>query len=196
MNAMKIIIGLGNPGEQYAKTRHNVGFIIIDKIQEKLEFPDFEFNKRFNALISEKNIRKNNKNKGFLNNLFSFSEQEKIMLVKPQTFMNLSGKSVRSILDFYKLSPKDLIIVNDDLDIIVGKYKFSKDSSARGHNGVQSIIDNIGTQDIKRLKVGVEKSEGRTSRQTPGEKFVLENFTPEELAKIISLSDDLASEIL
>ena len=193
---MKLIIGLGNPGEKYQKTRHNVGFIILDEIQRKLEFPNFEFNKKFNALIAEKNITQENKNKSFLDKLFSSTKQEKIILVKPQTFMNNSGQSVRTILDFYKLSISDLLIINDDLDIIVGKYKFSPDSSARGHNGVQSIIDNIGTKDIKRLKIGVEKETGRASRQTPGEKFVLENFTSDELRQVSSLTDKIIAEIL
>lgn len=196
MNPMKIIIGLGNPGEKYAKTRHNVGFIVLDELQKKLKFPEFEFNKKFNALVSENNITRENPKMGFLNKLFSFNNEEKIILVKPQTFMNNSGESVRAILDFYKLSPQDLLIINDDLDILVGKYKLATDSSARGHNGVQSIINHIGTQSIQRIKIGVEKETGRASRQTPGEKFVLENFTSDELMKIISLSDNLTTEIL
>lgn len=192
---MKIIIGLGNPGEKYSSTRHNVGFIILDEIQKKLEFPSFEFSKKFNALISEKNIPQKKEKSGFLNKLFS-SGEEKIILVKPQTFMNNTGESIRTIFDFYKLSPRDLIILNDDLDILVGKYKLSPDSSARGHNGVQSIIDHLGTQNIMRVKIGVEKAEGRSSRQTSGEKFVLDNFTSDEFNKIISLTDQITTEIL
>jgi len=193
---MKIIVGLGNPGTKYEKNRHNVGFIILDEIKTKLTFSEFEFNKKFNALISEKNETQDNPDKSFWGKLFSPDKQEKVLLVKPQTFMNKSGQSVRVILDFYKLSPADLIIINDDLDIIVGKYKITPDSSARGHNGVQNIIDNIGTQALKRVKVGVEKEAGRASRQTPGEKFVLENFTPDELDKITSLTDKIISEII
>lgn len=193
---MKLIIGLGNPGEKYTQTRHNVGFIILDEIQKKLEFSEFEFNKKFNALISEKNITPSEGEKqSLLSKLFSTSKQEKIILVKPQTFMNNSGECVRAIFDFYKLSPRDLVILNDDLDILIGKYKISADSSARGHNGVQSIIDHIGTQDIKRIKIGVEKSEGRASRQTPGEQFVLDNFTSDELTQVTSLTDQIISEI-
>lgn len=194
---MKLLIGLGNPGEKYAQTRHNVGFIILDEIQKNLEFPPFEFNKKFNAFISEKNITPSGKEeKSLLRKIFSTDKQEKIILVKPQTFMNKSGDCVRAIFDFYKLTPRDLIILNDDLDILVGKYKISTDSSARGHNGVQSIIDHVGTQNIKRVKVGVEKSEGRASRQTPGEQFVLDNFTSDELNKVTSLTDQIISEIL
>ncbi|HBI16542.1 MAG TPA: aminoacyl-tRNA hydrolase [Candidatus Moranbacteria bacterium] len=193
---MKLIIGLGNPGEKYAKTRHNVGFIILDEIQKKLEFPHFEFNKKFNALVSEKNIAPKNNTSSLLSKLFSASNQEKIILVKPQTFMNNSGESIRAILDFYKLSSQNLIIINDDLDILVGKYKISTDSSAHGHNGVQSIIDHVGTQNIKRVKIGVEKESGRASRQTPGEQFVLDNFTSDELNKVTSLTNQIISEIL
>lgn len=196
MNSMKLIIGLGNPGEKYTQTRHNVGFIVLDEIQKKLRFPEFEFNKKFNALISEKNIVSKNIGQSFLSKIFSANNQEKIILVKPQTFMNKSGGSVRAIFDFYKLSPRDLVVINDDLDILVGKYKISADSSARGHNGVQSIINHIGTRDIKRIKIGVEKSEGRASRQTPGEQFVLDNFTSDELTKVTSLTDQIASKIL
>jgi len=176
---MKIIIGLGNPEEKHLKNRHNAGFIIIDEIQKKLEFPDFEFNKKFDALVSEKNI-----------------SAEKIILVKPQTFMNNSGKSVRAIVDFYKITPSDIIIINDDLDILVGNFKIAMDSSARGHNGVQNIFDNLGTQEIKRVKVGVEKETGRASRPTPGIKFVLENFTEDEIKKIKSLTDNIIVEII
>lgn len=193
---MKLLIGLGNPGEKYTQTRHNVGFIILDEIQKKLEFPEFEFNKKFNALVTEKNITSKNNKSNLLSKIFSASNQEKIILVKPQTFMNNSGESIRTISDFYKLSSRDLTIINDDLDILVGKYKISSDSSARGHNGVQSIIDHIGTQNIKRVKVGVEKETGRASRQTPGEQFVLNNFTSDELNKVISLTDQIISEIL
>ncbi|EKE21940.1 MAG: hypothetical protein ACD_7C00088G0009 [uncultured bacterium] len=193
---MKIIIGLGNPGEKYTQTRHNVGFIILDEIQKKLEFPEFEFNKKFNALISEKNITQEKTEQSFLGKLFSSNNQEKLILVKPQTFMNNSGQSVRAVFDFYKLTPQDLIILNDDLDILVGKYKTSPDSSARGHNGVQSIVDHVGTQDIKRIKIGVEKETGRASRQTPGEQFVLENFNPDELTKVVSLANNIISEII
>jgi peptidyl-tRNA hydrolase, PTH1 family len=195
MNLMKIIIGLGNPGEKYAQTRHNVGFIILDEIQKKLGFSDFEFNKKFNALVSEKNIAEENIKKNFLTHLFSSTKQEKIILIKPQTFMNNSGESVRAIFDFYKISPRDLIIINDDLDILVGNYKITPNSSARGHNGVQSIIDHIGTSNIKRIKIGVENELGRASRQASGEKFVLDNFTADELTKVLNLTDPLIEEI-
>ncbi|MEF3692447.1 MAG: aminoacyl-tRNA hydrolase [Candidatus Moraniibacteriota bacterium] len=176
---MKIIIGLGNPGEKYQENRHNAGFIILDEIQKKLEFPNFEFSKKFNAFITEKEIGR-----------------EKFILLKPQTFMNNSGSSVSAVLNFYKLSPRDLIIVNDDLDILVGKYKIALDSSARGHNGVQSIFNTLKTQAIKRVKIGVEKETGRASRRVTGKRFVLENFTPSEFEKVINLTDLIIQKII
>lgn len=176
---MKLIIGLGNPGEKYKNTRHNVGFMILDKIQKSKDFSAFEFNKKFNAFIAESN-----------------AGEDKIILAKPQTFMNNSGQSVKSILDFYKISPQDLIIINDDLDITIGNYKIAFSSSSRGHNGIQSILDHIGDQEIKRVKVGVEKESGRASRKITGKKFVLEDFLPEELEKINSLTDSIEKEIV
>lgn len=176
---MKIIIGLGNPGEKYKNTRHNVGFIILDEIQKNLEFPNFEFNKKFNAFVAEKIIN-----------------QEKIILAKPQTFMNNSGQSVRAILDFYKITPIDMIIINDDLDILVGNYKISLTDSSRGHNGVQSILEHNGGYEIKRVKVGVEKELGRAARNITGKKFVLDDFTSDELLKIKSIIKNIQENII
>lgn len=192
---MKLIIGLGNPGEKYQKTRHNVGFMIIDEIQKKLEFPTFEFNKKFNALISEKNFPLSKGNQGFFKNIFQTTSQEKIILVKPQTFMNLSGQTVRTMLDFYKLHPRDITVINDDLDIIIGNYKISHNSSAHGHNGIQNIIDNLSTPEFKRFKIGIEQELGRASRQIPGESFVLADFSSAELAKITTLTEKIIPEI-
>ena len=108
---MTIIIGLGNPGKKFEKTRHNVGFLVLDKFKEKNNFPDFEFSKKSNALLSE----------NILNN-------EKVILVKPQTFMNDSGKAVKKIIEPYTLHPKPLIIVvHDDIDLPVGKIKIVKE---------------------------------------------------------------------
>lgn len=164
---MKLIIGLGNPGKKYESTRHNAGFILLNEIQKALSFPEFKLDKKFNAEISEKNI-----------------DGEKTILVKPQTFMNLSGQSVRALMDFYKLSPADITVAHDDLDIQIGQWKISEDSRAAGHNGVQSIFDHLATQAIKRIRIGVEKFEGRAERVESGIDFVLKDFTKEELGKL------------
>ncbi|MEN8252449.1 MAG: aminoacyl-tRNA hydrolase [Patescibacteria group bacterium] len=162
---MKLIIGLGNPGQEYEKTRHNAGFLLVDALQGDKDLPEFSFNKKFNAEISE----------GFVN-------EEKYILAKPQTFMNRSGESVRALIDFYKIEPTDIIVAHDDLDFELGNHKISRDNSAAGHNGIQSIIDNIGTQDFTRLRIGIEKTGGRNERgEIPGNKFVLQNFSQKEL---------------
>ena len=102
--------------------------------------------------------------------------------------MNRSGEVVQKIMSFYRIPPADIVVVHDDLDIEIGNYKITADSSSAGHNGVQSIISSLGTQEFKRAKIGVEKEGGRALRKTPGEKFVLENFSPEEYEKIIKLA--------
>lgn len=180
---MKLIMGLGNPGDKYIGTRHNIGFFFADKLRELWNFPEFEFNKKFNALTS----------KGSLPLLPSQREgarradegrSEEILLAKPQTFMNLSGIAVRSILDFYKLTAADIIVIHDDLDIAVGKYKISKNISSAGHNGIDSIIEKIGMQDFTRVRIGVEMEAGRQARKVSGEDYVLQKFSKEESKKI------------
>ncbi len=177
---MKLIIGLGNPGKEYEQTRHNVGFLFLDALKEKYALPEFAFHKKFNADMTE----------GFID------EQEKIILAKPQTFMNRTGQSVRALIDFYKIVPEDIIVVADDLDIEIGNYKISEDTRAAGHNGIQSVIDNIGTQDFTRVRIGVETAGGRSERgEIAGDKFVLQNFTPQELQDVEDLFITLQNEI-
>lgn len=168
---MKLIIGLGNPGEKYQKNRHNAGFIILDELKKNCNFPDFEFSKKFNADISE----------GIL-------EGDKIILAKPQTFMNNSGEAVQKIMNFYKLAPEAILVIHDDLDIDFGNYKISNDSGPAGHNGVQDIIDKVGTQNFKRIRIGIEGEEKRKTRIIPGDVFVLQDFSEEELEKIKNLA--------
>jgi PTH1 family peptidyl-tRNA hydrolase len=172
---MKIIIGLGNPGEEYKNTRHNIGFEIMEKIQSDWNFSQWEFNKKFNAEIS----------KG-----------DDLLLVKPQTFMNLSGEAVRAILDFYKLTPDDIIVIHDDLDIPVGKYKIATDSSSAGHHGIENIIEKLGTQKFKRIRIGIgEENTDEPSCRLGAHDFVLDRFTDEELEKLKKISEDILNEI-
>ncbi|EKE19125.1 MAG: Peptidyl-tRNA hydrolase [uncultured bacterium] len=175
---MKLIIGLGNPEDKHLYTRHNAGFILIDEIQKKWSFPDFQFDKKFNAQVSE-----------------ASKDNEKIILAKPQTFMNLSGQAVQAIMQFYKISTESLTVLHDDLDIELGKFKISIDSSAAGHNGVQSIFDSLGTQKIKRVRIGIEGSERKKDRTIAGNVFVLQDFTKEELEKINSMSQQVANNL-
>ncbi len=174
---MKLIIALGNPGQQYENTRHNAGFIIADELQKSLGFSQFEKNSKFEALFCEKNFG-----------------GEKIILAKPQSFMNNSGQVVKKMLDFYKISKENLIVLHDDLDIELGSFKISTDSSAAGHNGVQSIIDNLGSQQFKRIRLGIEGAEKKKDRIIPGEVFVLQDFLPEELEIIKKLAKEISRE--
>lgn len=175
---MKIIIGLGNPGKEYEATRHNVGFIFLDNLQKKWSFPGFESNKKFNAEIS----------KGTVNS-------RDVILVKPQTFMNLSGEVARAILDFYKLTPEDILVIQDDLDIMIGKYKIATDSSSAGHNGINDLIEKLGTQKFARIRIGIgEEKDGALVCRLGAHDFVLGKFKEEEMGKIGMLKEDILKE--
>jgi len=172
---MKLIIGLGNPGKKYSGTRHNVGFEFLEKLKTELDFPEFEFNKKFNAEISTK---------------------KEVTLVKPQTFMNLSGETVRDILSFYKLSPEDILVIHDDKDIALGEYRLADDSSSAGHNGVQNIIDTLGTQKFNRIRIGVGLPADLSAETlVKADVFVLQKFSDEELEKIKKVLDEVLKEV-
>ena len=133
---MYIIVGLGNPTKEYDKTRHNVGFSVIDVLADRIGIDVSE--KKHRALCG----------KGML-------EGQKVILAKPQTFMNLSGESVRAMVDFYKVSPDEVIIVYDDISQEPGQLRIRTKGSAGGHNGIKNIIAHLGTQEFPRIKVGV-----------------------------------------
>jgi PTH1 family peptidyl-tRNA hydrolase len=163
---MKVILGLGNPGKKFERTRHNVGFRAIEEFKEKNHFLDFKLSKRFLAEISE----------GFLN-------EEKIILAKPQTFMNASGQAVKKLASSFKLQVKNLWVIHDDIDLMLGKIRISAGRSSAGHKGVQSIINEIKTKDFVRFRIGIkpENNEQKTeNRKQKIEKFVLQKFTKDE----------------
>jgi PTH1 family peptidyl-tRNA hydrolase len=157
---MFLIIGLGNPGEKYENTRHNVGFQILDGLKDKNNSSDFKFSEKFNAKISEGKIAK-----------------EKIIFAKPQTFMNHSGRTVKLLTKDCKLEAKNLIVIHDDIDLPFGRIKISKDSSSGGHRGVGSIIENLATKKFIRLRVGILPDFGKPEKV---ENFVLKKFTKTE----------------
>lgn len=139
---MKIVVGLGNPDKKYEGTRHNIGFVAIDYLARK-----------YNISVDTK------KHKGLIGK--GMIDGQKVLLVKPQTYMNLSGECLRSIMDFYKLYPEDFIIIYDDINLDVGRIRIRKKGSAGGHNGIKSIISHLGGQDFPRLRIGVgEKPKG------------------------------------
>jgi PTH1 family peptidyl-tRNA hydrolase len=176
---MKIIVGLGNPGEQYKNTRHNAGWLFLDSLLGDVKWSE---NSKFKALIHE--------NGGTI-------------FVKPLTFMNESGTSVRKIMDYYGLLPKNfgiidkkdsdltdvLTVIHDELDLDFGTYKIATDSGSAGHRGVQSIIDHLKTKKFTRLRLGIKNELLRT--HIPPDKFVLDNFSREEKEKLKELSGQI-----
>ena len=155
---MYIIVGLGNPGKEYQNTRHNIGFDVIDEIAERNNIAMGE--KKHKAIIG----------KGFI-------AGQKVVLVKPQTFMNLSGESVRDVIDFYKVDEKtELIVISDDISLDVGQIRIRKKGSAGGHNGLKNIILHLGHDEFQRVKMGVgEKPKGYDLAD-----YVLGHFSKEE----------------
>ena len=159
---MILIVGLGNLGKKFEKTRHSLGFRIIDEFARKNKFLDFKLEKKFLAEISQGKI-----------------ENKKIILAKPQTFMNNSGQSVKLLTKPYALDPKNLIIVHDDIDLHLGKIKIVKNRGAAGHKGVQSIIDELGTKDFIRFRIGIKPKPYTLDPKTL-DMFVLQKFNKEE----------------
>lgn len=160
---MKIIVGLGNPGNQYKKYRHNTGFILLDKLAEERGLK-WKKSSKFESEIAE---------------------WGDFILVKPQTFMNNSGDAVSKIMNFYKISEEDLIVVHDDVDLEFGVVKKQKGKNAAGHHGVEDIIEKIGTKEFWRLRVGIGKPE---NKQVPVDVWVLQDFKDTELENIKNLS--------
>lgn len=160
---MKLIVGLGNIGDKYTWTRHNVGFMVVDKwsINKDIQFKE---NKKLQCYITKFN-------RGL----------EDIMLIKPTTYMNLSGDSIVSVMNYYKINKEDLLVVYDDLSLELGKIRFRPNGSDGGHNGIKSIIKSIGSQEFARLKIGIGPQP-----PIPAEEFVLQNFYKSQL-------DDLKS---
>lgn len=137
---MYLIVGLGNPESDYAKTRHNMGFNVINKLSDKY---GIEVNKKkFKSLFGMGEI-----------------EGKKVILLKPQTYMNLSGEAVRECMDFYKIKPEELIVIYDDVDTDLGKVRIRIKGSAGTHNGMKSVIENISTEEFARIRVGIGKPE-------------------------------------
>ena len=173
---MKVIVGLGNPGKKYENTRHNVGFLAMDRIVNKMAKRDikivFKLDKKFEAETAKVKLG-----------------SEDIVLVKPQTFMNLSGKAVKKIVDFYKIdTEKDLIVVYDDVDIPLGKTRIRSEGSSAGHKGLQSIIDELGTDRFIRVRIGI----GRPSNELVKiEDWVLHALTDVEKELLFSTIEDL-----
>ncbi|UAC48231.1 aminoacyl-tRNA hydrolase [Bacillus aquiflavi] len=158
---MKLVVGLGNPGKQYEETRHNIGFKVIDELSHRLNIPLDQT--KFKGIYGI----------GFLN-------QEKIILLKPLTYMNLSGESIQGVMNYYHIDLDDLLVIYDDLDLPVGKIRLRQKGSAGGHNGIKSAILHVGSQHFKRIRVGIDRPRNGMSVSD----YVLGRFTSEKLKKM------------
>jgi len=175
---MKIIVGLGNTGEKYSKTRHNVGFMVVDRFFEKLRGEKWEQSSRFKALTAE--IAHNG---------------EKVLLVKPLTMMNLSGQSISKVLQFYKESTENLTVIYDDLDLPLGTFRIREKGSAGTHNGMKSIIQEIGTEEFRRIRLGTEARGITSPEQQDTSSYVLSDFTKEEISTIQKAIEEVADNL-
>lgn len=181
---MKIIIALGNPGEKYTKSRHNAGWIFLDSM---LNYPTWKEERKFKSLIYK---------------------DGDILFVKPLTYMNNSGYSVRSVMDYYKILPKklgfiskknqdlteSLMVIHDELDLEFGKIKKSSNSGSAGHKGVNSIISHLKTKNFNRLRIGIKNDLLKT--KIPAENFVLQNFSKEEYEELIKTANNYSIQDL
>lgn len=171
---MKIFVGLGNPTKEYAATKHNVGFMLADKVAVELGAENWREN--FNALIAE-----------------SFLDSEKILIVKPQTYMNASGDSVVPLVDYYKVDVKNLIVAHDDMDLPVGKIRLRPSGSGGGHRGIASIIQNFGgIKNFPRVRIGI----GRPPENWSVNSHVLSPFNDEDAAKISTALNELVPAVI
>ena len=170
---MKLIVGLGNPGKEYENTRHNIGFSLLDVIanDKGLNFDS----EKFNAKYAEINF-----------------DKEWLILIKPLSYMNLSGIVVRKYMDYFKISKDDILIIQDDLDMVLGKIKFVYNSSSGGHNGIKNIEEQILTREYVRLKIGISNNKDINTKD-----YVLAKFSKSDLeildntySKLINLVED------
>jgi PTH1 family peptidyl-tRNA hydrolase len=165
---MQLIVGLGNPGDKYSRNRHNIGFLAVEEIAKRNGFPPFR--EKFKGLVSEGTIG-----------------SEKVLILKPQTFMNASGESVEAVAQFYKLTPAEITVIYDELDLVPGKARIKRDGGNGGHNGLRSIDPRIGTG-YRRVRLGIGHP-GHKDRVMP---WVLGDFSKADLDWLAPLLGTLA----
>lgn len=164
----QLIIGLGNPEEKYEKTRHNIGFEAVDILAQSWQL-SWQQNKRFQSFFTEGTGTNN----------------RKIRLLKPLTYMNRSGEAVRAVIDWYKLSPESILVIYDDMDLPLGRIRLRLSGSAGGHNGIKSIISHLGSQDFPRLRIGI----GKSNQKKETISHVLGRFSADETAIMSEVLD-------
>ena len=166
---MKLVVGLGNKGREYENTRHNMGFMLVDRYLQYKNITD-KFKEKFNAMYIETTIN-----------------NEKVIFIKPMTYMNNSGMAVRAFVDFYKLNVEDILVISDDLDLDLGKFRLRRNGSSGGHNGLKSIISQLGTDNFKRLRIGISNDKDDVIN------YVLSKFSKRELNEIDTMFDTLVN---
>lgn len=168
---MKLVVGLGNPGKEYDNTRHNIGFKVIDM-----------FAKKHNLVINKSNF----------NGLYTdfLYHNEKVILLKPQSYINLSGEVIQKFVNFYKIDISDILIIHDDLDLSVGTFKLKKKGSSGGHNGLKNIELHLGTQEYKRIKIGISND-----KQMDTKDYVLGKISREEMDVFDSVGNQVLNVI-
>lgn len=164
---MKLIVGLGNPGKEYDNTRHNIGFMFIDSFADSLNIKIDK--KKYNGLYNEVTIN-----------------DEKIILLKPQTYMNLSGESIIKYINFFKINIEDILIINDDLDLNFGKIRLRREGSSGGHNGLKNIILHLNSDKFKRLKIGISNDKLLDTKD-----YVLGKFNKQEKEILEGMKDTI-----
>ena len=169
---MKAIIGLGNPEERFANTRHNVGFRAVGILAQKLGLQFESSPKLFSAV----------------------AKSSEWLLVKPQTYMNESGKAVQVVLNFYKLAPSDIVVVHDDLALPFGTWKKQFATGPKIHNGLLSIYESLGTKDFMHLRIGIDNRDG--DKTLPGKDYVLQPFADQEETQIRTVIEEVAQYLL
>ena len=169
---MKVIAGLGNPERTHENNRHNVGFMFLDYISEQLQIDLWESSDRF---------------------LGDYIKTDKLFLLKPNTYMNSSGKAIQSVLSYYKIDPTNLFIVHDDLDIKLGEYKIVPAKGPKLHGGINSIEEQLGTGDFTRVRVGVDNR--NSDNRVEGITYVLQDFEPQEMKVLAEVFPKIWSEL-
>ena len=180
---MRLIIGLGNPGEEYKNTRHNIGREVAEKCAKKNGLPDFEYDKKSNALVGQGKIGPASA-KGY-----SEAKKEKVVFALPETFMNKSGLAVSALAKYYKIKPEQIFIAHDDVDLPVGRMKISFDKSSAGHKGVENVMKNLKTQKFWRVRIGI----GGKKKTKQAMELVLKKFSAkesEEMKKVVKKACD------
>lgn len=171
---MKLVVGLGNPGKEYENTRHNIGFMMIDEIVKTYNLTGKE---KMNGLYYELNVK-----------------GEKVYLLKPLSYMNLSGEVVRKYVDYFKINIEDILIINDDLDLPIGTHKLREKGSSGGHNGLKNIEQHLNTNNYKRLKIGISNNKNIDTKD-----YVLGRFSKEdmnELNNFIKLAPNVLEDFI